>query len=85
MNHQPGDTYAYCFSHGCLHVFEAGKEPSCGATWVAFNAACEEEALEAKEAAYGDARFFDELSLPHKLEVLETRDTWREKPAPQQP
>ncbi|MFJ8133985.1 hypothetical protein [Streptomyces hydrogenans] len=84
VNHRPGDTYVYCFSHGLPHVFEADKERTCEATWVPFNVASAEELLEAKEAAYGDAQFFDQLTLSQKLEVLEIRDTWTEEPAPQQ-
>ncbi|MFJ4700590.1 hypothetical protein ACIP5N_21575 [Streptomyces sp. NPDC088768] len=74
----------YYFSHGLPHVFEAGKELSCTATWTPFRVASAEEILEAMEAAYGSAQLFEELSLPQQLEVLEIRDTWTEKPAPQQ-
>lgn len=71
---KPKQGYAWCFSHGTLHTFDA--EPWCTADWVPFSARSEEEALEGKAAAYGDVKFFDDLPYDKKLEVLEIRKTW---------
>jgi len=68
--------FAFCFSHGVLHDFPVDDEPWCTATWVPFVAATKEQALEAKQAAYGDARFFDQLPVAQQLEVIEIRQTW---------
>ncbi|WP_333742682.1 hypothetical protein [Streptomyces ardesiacus] len=70
-------TYAWCFDHGTTHQFRAGEEPWCTAAWVAFTVASEADVIEAKEAAYGDARFFDQLPGDKKLEVIDIRHTWR--------
>ncbi|MFJ9378928.1 hypothetical protein [Streptomyces sp. NPDC101455] len=69
-------TYAWCFDHGTLHHFLAQGEPWCTAAWVPFTATSEEQALEAKQHAYGDARFFNDLPRDKQLEVLEIRETW---------
>lgn len=69
--------YVWCFSHGVMHRFTADHDAWCTAVWVAFLAGTEELALESKTAAYGDARFFDELTSKQKLEVLEISNTWR--------
>ena len=72
-------TFAWCFDHGTLHQFNGDTEPWCTANWVAFRASTEEQAIEGKAAAYGDAKFFDQLTYDQKLEVLEIRDTWTSK------
>jgi hypothetical protein len=63
--------FAWCFDHGTLHRFREGVPPWCTAAWVAFTPATEAGAIAAKQAAYGDARFFDELTLDQRLEVIE--------------
>lgn len=73
MSSSPADLHAWCFDHGRAHVFAAGTTPWCSAAWVGFAAACAGQALEAKQAAYGDAQFFDQLSTVHQLEVIEIR------------
>ncbi|MFI1700416.1 hypothetical protein ACH419_31165 [Streptomyces bobili] len=75
-------TYAWCFDHGTLHHFHAPDEPWCTAAWVPFRAASEEQAMEAKQHAYGDARFFDELPGDKQLEVIEIRETWTSTAGP---
>lgn len=51
--------YAWCFSHGRLHIFD--DDPWCTATWVSLFGTTEEEALTAKMATYGEARFLHQL------------------------
>ncbi|MFI5649920.1 hypothetical protein ACIA71_01705 [Streptomyces anulatus] len=72
--------YAWCFSHGVLHTFPTGTVPWCTATWVAFIAATEADALAAKHAAYGDAQFLGELPIEKQIEVIEIADARREAP-----
>ncbi|MFK0143224.1 hypothetical protein [Streptomyces murinus] len=36
--------------------------------------------MEAKQQAYGNARFFDELPGDKQLEVIEIRETWSSTP-----
>ncbi|MER5967806.1 hypothetical protein [Streptomyces sp. NPDC002057] len=81
MSSSPADLHAWCFDHGRAHVFVAGTTPWCTAAWVGFVAASAEQALEAKQSAYGDARFFDQLCADHQLEVIEIRAARAEKPA----
>lgn len=38
--------------------------------------ATEEQAIEAKQASYGDARFLDDLPVDQRIEVMEIRETW---------
>ncbi|CAL9665298.1 hypothetical protein SUDANB126_07208 [Streptomyces sp. enrichment culture] len=64
-------TYAWCFDHGRLHRFPRGEEPWCTAAWVALAATTTEQALRAKQAAYGEARFLDGLSAQAQPEVIE--------------
>ncbi|MEW1548461.1 hypothetical protein [Streptomyces tsukubensis] len=42
----------------------------------------EEQAMESKQYAYGDAAFFDDLPGDKKLEVIEIRETWTSTPGP---
>ncbi|PBC66281.1 hypothetical protein BX265_8344 [Streptomyces sp. TLI_235] len=65
--------YAWCFDHGRLHRFPAGDEPWCSAAWVPLAGATEEEAVEAKWAAYGDARFLHDLSEDKQRNFVEIR------------
>ncbi|WP_371792891.1 hypothetical protein OG285_31620 [Streptomyces sp. NBC_01471] len=74
--------YAWCFDHGTLHRFLAQDDPWCTAAWVPFTAASEDQALIAKQCAYGDARFFNELPGDKQLEVIEIRETWASTPGP---
>ncbi|MFE6412602.1 hypothetical protein ACFVOR_37345 [Streptomyces sp. NPDC057837] len=69
MTDQP-ITFAWCFSHGTMHRFKDGDQPWCTASWVAFTATTEEAAQEAKQHAYGEARFLDELPAEKQLEVI---------------
>ncbi|MFE9850329.1 hypothetical protein ACFYPN_16165 [Streptomyces sp. NPDC005576] len=64
--------YAWCFSHGVMHRFFAHDTPWCTATWIAFTATNEAEALASKRAAYGDAQFLHELPVKEQIEVIET-------------
>ncbi|NED75375.1 hypothetical protein G3I51_24230 [Streptomyces sp. SID9944] len=70
-------TYAWCFDHGTTHQFRAGDEPWCTAAWVAFTATTAEDAEQAKKAAYGDARFLDQLPADKQLEVIEIGEARR--------
>ena len=45
------------------------------ASWIGFTATTEDEALEAKQHAYGDARFLGELPTEQQLEVIEIGET----------
>ncbi|WP_225825639.1 hypothetical protein [Streptomyces naphthomycinicus] len=63
--------HAWCFDHGMLHHFTG--EPWCTARWVAFTATTETDALDAKQHAYGDARFLHELPAQQQLDVIEIR------------
>ncbi|NEA20652.1 hypothetical protein [Streptomyces halstedii] len=74
-----GHLHAWCFDHGRAHVFAAGTTPWCSAAWVGFVAASADQALEAKQAAYGDAQYFNQLSAVHQLEVIEVRAARAEK------
>lgn len=80
MSGSPADLHAWCFDHGRAHVFVAGTTPWCTAAWVGFVAVSAEQALEAKQAAYGDAQFFDQLTADHQLEVIEICASRTEKP-----
>ncbi|MFF0276893.1 hypothetical protein [Streptomyces sp. NPDC004330] len=80
MYGSPADRHAWCFDHGRAHVFASGTTPWCTAAWVGFVAASAEQALEAKQASYGDAQFFDQLTSDHQLEVIEIRAAQAEKP-----
>lgn len=64
-------TYAWCFSHGTLHSFPTSDTPWCTATWVAFTATTEADALAAKQEAYGDAQFLHDLPNDQQVEVIE--------------
>lgn len=66
-------TYAWCFDHGTLHRFQPDTTPWCTAAWVGFTATTETAALEAKQHAYGEARFLHELPTEQQLEVIEIR------------
>lgn len=65
----PSTFFAWCFSHGRMHHFDG--EPWCTASWVGFTAATEQAALEAKQHAYGDAEFLDQLPVDKQIEVIE--------------
>jgi hypothetical protein len=69
--------FAWCFSHGAMHRFPAGDKPWCTAAWIAFTATTETDAVEAKQAAYGDARFLNELPGEQQLEVIEAGEARR--------
>jgi len=70
-------THAWCFSHGRMHTFDADETPWCTASWVAFAVTGELQALEAKQAAYGGARFLNELPVEKQLEVMEIGEARR--------
>ncbi|GAA4824302.1 hypothetical protein [Streptomyces ziwulingensis] len=72
--------FAWCFDHGTMHHFPVGPngdEPWCTAAWVAFTATTADEAADAKHAAYGDARFLDDLPTDKLLEVIEIGEARR--------
>lgn len=57
--------FAWCFDHGRLHTFLPDGNPNevCSAAWVQLHGDSEEEALNQKQLVWGDAQFFDQLSL----------------------
>lgn len=59
--------------HGRLHRFQP-EDPWCTATWIAFTAATEGNALAAKYEAYGDAQFLHQLPTIQQLEVIEASE-----------
>ena len=65
--------YAWCFSHGRLHIFTG--DPWCTATWVALPASTETDAREAKCRTYGAARFLHELPTEQQLDIIDARET----------
>lgn len=69
-------TCAWCFDHGRLHCFPWDGRPWCTAAWVPFAAATAEQAVEAEQAAYCDARFLGNLCAEAQLDVLKTRGSW---------
>ncbi|MFJ8764677.1 hypothetical protein [Streptomyces clavifer] len=81
MSSSKADLHAWCFDHGRAHVFAADATPWCSAAWVGFVAACADQVMEAKQAAYGDAQYFDQLSADHQLEVIEIRAARTKQPA----
>ncbi|MER5890517.1 hypothetical protein ABT160_42390 [Streptomyces sp. NPDC001941] len=68
-----GSSYAWCFSHGRLHVFQAGQDPWCTAEWVTVQGATREAALAAKAEHFGDAQFFDELPAGQHHALINAR------------
>lgn len=74
--------YAFCFDHGRAHTFPAGTKPWCTAAWVPFRVSTEEDALEAKQAAYGDARFLHQLPGDKQLEIIGIQESWAQHPQP---
>jgi hypothetical protein len=69
--------FAWCFDHGTMHHFPEGDEPWCSAAWVAFTATTETDAVEAKQAAYGDVQYLDELPGEQQLEIIEITEARR--------
>lgn len=62
--------YAWCFSHGVLHHFPASSTPWCSATWAWLAGESSEDALAAKTARFGEARFLDALPPTDQLALL---------------
>ena len=62
--------YAWCFSHGTLHQFAGPEGPWCTADWVWLSGFTIDQALAAKQAAYGDAQFLDQLPAETQLAVI---------------
>jgi hypothetical protein len=69
--------FAWCFDHGTMHRFPEGDEPWCTAAWIAFTATTQEEADAAKQAAYGDVQYLDELPGEQQLEIIEIGEARR--------
>ncbi|MFI8903885.1 hypothetical protein ACIGO7_37760 [Streptomyces virginiae] len=69
----PDMNYAWCFDHGVLHRFSPAEGPWCTGTWVQLPGVSEDLALEAKERQYGEARFFDQLTLEQQVMLVEAR------------
>lgn len=62
--------YAWCFSHGRMHMFEAG-EPHCDATWVYLEGSNQQEAWADKERRYGQVAFLRDLpTLRDRMAVI---------------
>lgn len=68
-----GISYAWCFSHGCIHRFVG--EPWCTATWVPLEGETEEQAMSVKEGRYGSARFLHDLPDEQQLATIEGRSS----------
>lgn len=69
VNPALAEFFAWCFSHGRLHRF-AGQ-PWCTAAWIGVTGVTEADAMDAKRAAWGDARFLDDIeSLDEQIAIL---------------
>jgi hypothetical protein len=72
---EPAITYAWCFSHGCIHWFRpSAQDPDgawCTANWMRLDGATEEDALKDKQARFGDAQFDHHLPPETRLLVIE--------------
>lgn len=66
--------YAWCFSHGRMHVFDPDN-PWCAASWVPLNGETESDALSEKQEKYGRAAFLKDLSADQRTEVTRERRT----------
>lgn len=67
-------TYAWCFDHGKLHRFLAEEGEWCTAAWVPLDGATEGEALAQKQLTWGEAQFFDQLTLDRKGGLINLTD-----------
>jgi len=64
--------FAWCFSHGRLHTFWTDETPWCTATWVWLDGTTEDEAMQIKASAYGEAVFLHDLpSAEAQLAVMD--------------
>jgi hypothetical protein len=68
-------TYAWCFSHGRMHIFRPSSEyPDgawCTARWMPLAGATEEDALADKQDRYGSAQFEHQLPFVKRTTVIE--------------
>ncbi len=63
MTDQPtAATFAWCFGHGLLHIFDTA-DPWCTSTWTPLNGGTREAAFADKLARYGHAKFMHQLPL----------------------
>lgn len=53
------------------HTVGAGEAPWCTAAWVPLTATTDEQAIQARRAACGDARLLDELPVDGQLDAIE--------------
>ncbi|MFE6000337.1 hypothetical protein ACFQ6C_26310 [Streptomyces sp. NPDC056454] len=63
--------FAWCFSHGRLHLFTSEAEPWCTATWVILVGADRDDALADKQQRFGDAAFLHQLPGTDQLAIIE--------------
>jgi hypothetical protein len=71
-------TFAWCFDHGRLHKFHVEEGAWCTAAWVPLEGSTEEDALMHKQLTWGDAQFFDQLTLERQGGLINMTDR-REK------
>lgn len=62
--------YAWCFSHGRLHLFAEPEGPWCTAGWVRLTGGFEEEALADKQTRFGDAQFLHHLPNDQQVAII---------------
>ena len=65
------DSFAWCFDHGRMHHFAADETPWCDAAWVWLSGLTEAEAMADKQTRFGDAQFFDQLTLETRLAIID--------------
>jgi hypothetical protein len=76
--HTPDAFYAWCFDHGRLHRFLLAEGTWCTAAWVPLVGSTEAEALSNKKVAWGDAQFFDQLTLDRQGGLIALADQKKE-------
>jgi hypothetical protein len=62
-----GERFAWCFSHGRLHRFDA--QPWCTALWTSLAGNTEQEALADKQTRFGDAQFEHQLPFAEQAKL----------------
>jgi hypothetical protein len=70
--------FAWCFDHGRSHNFSTGAW--CTAFWVKLAGQTEAEALADKQTRFGDAVFYDQLTLEQQGALIENRSDQQENP-----
>ncbi|MFJ4902827.1 hypothetical protein [Streptomyces sp. NPDC088727] len=66
----PKVIFAWCFSHGRLHIFTTEAEPWCTALWTSLAGADRDEALRDKQERFGDAVFEGQLSQEQRVRLI---------------